>query len=478
MVKPTAHPGSREWRRQQPKKKMRLLKEPVFDAVGYEPHNGQQTIHGSKARHRVVSCGRRFGKSTAGGHEITPHALASYANKDYLDLERQRVRGWIVGPNYDDAEREFRVFYEDCKRLELPMDKPGTYYDVRGGNMQVSLWQGLFIVECRSAAHPESLDGEGLDFVVLSEAAKLRSNIWNKFIRPAIADKRGWSLWLTTPEGRNWFYDYWMRGQDENEKEWFSLRMPSWMNDHVFPDGKDDQEIAEMRADMSEELFSQEVEADFADFVGRVFKRFEEEHHVARVDYDPSLPLYAATDYGWTNPFVWLAIQVDRHDQVRVLGEYRAIHKDINDIAEDLKQWSLARNARLIYPEPASPGDTEVLRKALRCDVNTKTGGPLKDRLEMIRHSLKIRNLHGREEDQYPGLVIDRSCEGLIYEMGEYRYPERKSEMKAAPEEPLDKDDHGPEALGRFYRGYFGRLGESLDGGRSRAKVRRANVGR
>lgn len=460
------------------RRRLRLLKEPVFHSVDYEPHGGQKKIHAAKARHRVVSCGRRFGKSTAGGHELTPEALAAYANKNYLEETRQRIRGWIVGPNYDDAEREFRVFWEDCRRLDLPMDKPGTYYDVRGGNMQVSLWHGLYIVECRSAAHPESLDGEGLDFVLLSEAAKLKSFIWNKFIRPAIADKRGWSLWLTTPEGRNWFYDYWMRGQDEEESEWFSLRMPSWMNDHVFLGGVSDPEIEEMRQDMSEELFRQEVEADFADFVGRVFKNFEEEIHVQRVEYNPDLPVYLATDYGWTNPTVVLAIQVTRKDQVRVLGEYRAIHRDINDIAEDLENWPLARNARLIYPEPASPGDTRVISKKLKCEVNSSTGGPLKDRIEMIRSSLKIRNTHGKEEFQYPGLVVDNSCEGLIYEMGEYRYPERKSEMRSAPEEPLDKDDHGPEALGRFFRGYFGPLGEDRKQGKSRAKVRSANIAR
>jgi hypothetical protein len=72
-------------------------------------------------------------------------------------------------------------------------------------------------------------------------------------------------------------------------------------------------------------------------------------------------------------------------------------------------------------------------------------------------------------------LFIDRKCYGLIQEMLDYRYPATKEEsLKAVPEQPLDKDDHGPEALGRFFRGYFGAPGDSETGGR--AKVKRARV--
>jgi hypothetical protein len=41
--------------------------------------------------------------------------------------------------------------------------------------------------------------------------------------------------------------------------------------------------------------------------------------------------------------------------------------------------------------------------------------------------------------------------------MQEYRYPETKDEDTQSPKEnPLKKDDHSPEALGRFYKGHFG----------------------
>lgn len=383
---------------------------------------------------------------------------------------------WIVGPNYDDCAKEWRVLWNGATKLGLPFDHPGTYNDPITGNMRMSLWGGKFIVECKSAQYPNSLDGEGLDGVLMVEAAKLKSHIFGKYIRPAIADKRGWSLWLSTPEGRNFFYDLWMRGQDPQFPTWASWRMPSWANSVVFPGGEQDDEIQDMMSDMSEEWVNQEIRAKFTDFVGLVFKTFDEEIHVRRLHYDPRLPLYGCCDFGWSNPFVWLACQIDVFNNIQVLGEYRVTQTDINDVARDLADWPLATGAKMFYPDPSEPGDARILSSKLRVPFNSDTGGPLKHRLEYIRRALKVRPEHGRPEDQRPQIYIDTSCTGLIDEMGNgYRYPSKKSEVRPNPEEPIDKDNHGPEALGRLFRGHFGPL--EREGERpARAVVRTANI--
>lgn len=449
----------------------------TFQQVRYKPHKGQLLVHRSQARHRVNIAGRRFGKSEAGGHELTVMAMQAYHLAPMLREIGKQKWIWIVGPNYDDAEREFRYLYDDCKRLEIPFDRPGTYY-TRGqsGGHTISLWDGAFIVECRSADHPDSLDGEGLDFLILAEAAKMKRTIWTKYLRPAIADKRGGTLWNTTPEGKNFVYDAWQRGQDETKTQWASWRNPSWVNRPIFPGGRQDPEILEMEDEMSAEKFKQEVAADFTEYVGRVFKDWDEEIHVKRLEYNPSLPLFGAVDYGFTNPNVWLALQVDVHDNVYVLGEYYESGKDINEMAADMGRWPLARNADTFYPDPASPGDTRVLEKALRIRARTNTGGELKHRLEYIRKHLKPGPSHAPEHKQRPKMYVDRSCTNMIREMDAYRYPDDPGEeAKRQPrEEPMKKDDHTPEALGRFFRGYYGPPGTDRKQG---ARVRRANMG-
>ncbi len=388
-----------------------------------------------------------------------------------LEETGQRREFWIVGPEYSDSEKEFRVFWNDCKKLDLPFDRPGTYNNPEAGDMSVSLWNGRFKVHAKSAKYPSTLVGEGLSGVIMAEAAKMKRSVWVKYIRPTLADFGGWSLHNSTPEGKNWFYDLWRRGQDPADKAWASWRKPSWENPYVFPLGKDDPEIKDMRLDMSAELFNQEIAALFTDYVGKVFKDWEEETHVTDILYRADLPLYGACDYGWTNPFVWLAIQVDVWGNVYVLDEYRVTNRDITDIGKDLANSDVGRRTVKFYPDPAEPGDTAILSKMLRAESVKDTGGEKKGRIEKIRQALKVGPDHAPAHEQKPKLFIDRKCKGLIYEMGEYRYPDQKSELRAAPEEPLDKDDHGPEALGRFYRGYFGKTLEKQHAKQSKAFV-------
>lgn len=462
-----------------------FVKSKIWPAVNYVPHTYQEVIHNNAARHRIASAGRRFGKSQIGGHELTVEGLRTYSMRHELAEQSKRREFWIVGPEYTDSEKEFRVVWDDFKRLDVPFDKPGSYNNPESGEMVISLWDRRFIIHAKSAKYPATLVGEGLSGVVMAEAAKLKQVVWTKYIRPTLADFRGWSLWLSTPEGKNWFYELYRLGQDPKMKDWASWRMPSWFNSIVFPLGELDPEIADMKSEMSDERFNQEVVGLFTDFVGRVFKSFDEEVHVKDIPYDPRWPLYACCDYGWTNPFVWLLFQVDVFDNVYIIGEYRTNHTDTNDIARDLQTWREGLSTKVIkfFPDPASPGDSAILSKALRVPfAEHGTGGELRHRLEYIRQYLKPVPETAPEELRMPKLLIDRSCVGLplddgglIREMQDYRFPDRKEEQnKAAPEEPLKKDDHGPEALGRGFLGLFGNL---EDEGRAHARVSRARVG-
>jgi hypothetical protein len=414
------------------------------------------------------AAGRRFGKSHLGGHELVIESQASYLDRFKLWDLGIRKEFWIVGPEYSDSEKEFRVFWNDCKRLGYQMDRPGSYNNPEGGPMIVSLWRGAFQVHAKSSKYPDQLAGEGLSGVIMAEAAKMKQKVWAKYIRPALADFNGWSLWLSTPEGKNWFYDLWFAARHGLE-DWAAWRFPSWINTKVFPLGtREDPEILAMIRDMqmSPEMIKQEIEASFTEFVGRVFKDFDEEVHVKPVRYQPLLPVFGAVDYGWTNPFVWLEIQVDKVGNVYVLREYYATQKDTNENALELMKRGLGMNARMFYPDPSEPDDTHTLEEKLRVRSSTTyTGGPLRTRLELIRGVLKpalegefpVRATNAAPDIGAPKLIIDPSCVNLIREMLDYRYPETKAESVANPkEEPMKKDDHGPEALGRFMLGYFG----------------------
>jgi hypothetical protein len=490
-----------------------IVKDKVWDGLGYRPNRAQRRMHAARERMRVSAWGRRAGKSTSGGHELIPEVYRAYMNRAMLEDMGIRMEFWIVGPNYTDSEKEFRVFYNDCRRLKFPFDRPGTYNSPEGGNMHVSLWEGRFMVHAMSAAHPESLVGEGLHGAVMAEAAKMKQSVWTKYVRPTLADFKGWALFNSTPEGRNWFYELWQRGQDPHQLDWWSAKFPAWVNEHVYPQGASekgigmirramearlpitadlmersgvDPEIISLMQDLTEEAFNQEIGADFNEFVGRVFKEFDEEYHVRDIEYNPDWPCYGAVDYGWTNPFVWLMIQEDEFGDLYIIDEYYETQRDINDVALDLidhrTMGPLFRNrkVKMFYPDPAEPGDTEVLRKHLRINAGAQTGGELKHRIEAIRRFLKDRNEHLPAEhvDRKPRLIVDRRCVNTIREFNAYRYPEKRSERdkeKNAPENPMKKDDHTPEALGRFMAGR-GHVRKVVGTGAGAPRVSKATV--
>ena len=223
-----------------------------------------------------------------------------------------------------------------------------------------------------------------------------------------------------------------------------------------------DDEILASIADTTPEAFNQEIAADFTEFVGRVFKDFDEEVHVKDLEYNPSWPTYAGVDYGFTNPNVWLLIQVGPFNEVHVLDEFYQPGLTAEEFADEIISRGLCPvGLRTFYPDPASPGDTRILENKLRVRATGGTGGELRYRLDAIRDALKEYPTHvpRGHVDRKPQLLIDRKCQMTIHEFNEYRYPDSKKDGQNSTKQqelPMKKDDHTPEALGRFFAGHFG----------------------
>lgn len=444
-----------------------------FAETGYKPHPGQVIIHNDQTRHQVVVNGRRWGKTLLGGKETETKAFV----KNFLGNPQ---RGWIVGPEFRDCEKEFRVVYDTFKALGIDQVSSKFLSNVDNGNMHITTKWG-FDLECRSAKHPESLTGEGLDFVLMVEAGKHKRKTWTEYIRPALSDKRGRSLHSGVPEGateNSLLYTLYQRGQDTTKKAWQSWQMPSWTNTAVFPGGLMDPEIQDAKDDLTDEEFARQYGAQFVERVGRVMKEWDDDWHIKDLTYNREWPLYVAVDYGYTNPFVILWIQTDPFDNVYVIKEQRYTLMDTLDVAKDVKSRyeSLVSKIVAIYPDPAEPDDTQTLMKVWKKPARMNTGGTIKSRLELIRSSLKLQNdyLPDDHPDKRATLQIDRSCEQLIWEMRQgYRWPEHRSDIKNDDENPLDKNNHGPEALGRFYKGHYGIKNE-----RRRSRQHTAKMGK
>lgn len=500
------------------------LQKHIWQQLGWIPHKLQYAALTSRARQGVLSAGRRVGKSQTGGYKLIPEAFRAMAELPELRAKKLRREYWIVGPEYSDAEKEFRVVWDGLSSLGFTFDKPGSYNNPLSGEMRISMFDGRFIVWAKSAKYPGTLVGEALSGVVFSEAAKLKPSVFDKFIRPTLADFGGWAFFGSTPEGRNWFYDFWSYGQDAARLDWDSWRAPSWDNPYVYPGGCDedllkaimvarkdhkldefmkgvkqiqtsmgmvpvgiDPEIYVMLRDMSSEMFTQEVMAEFTEYVGRVFKDFDEEIHVLKREQllRKDWITYACIDYGFTNPFVWLLLQIDPHgERIHVVDEYYERQRTTGEAGNEIRERGLAPNSgdyrvRAFYPDPSEPDRTRELSALLHIPSRGGTGGPLEDRLEWIRRKLKYpAHLPPGHPERQPWLTVNRRCVNFIREHGLYKYPKTAEQAaikgQSAPEAPQKKDDHCPEALGRFMIGHFGNPWDKRGG----ARLSTARVGR
>ena len=167
---------------------------------------------------------------------------------------------WIVSPKYSQTMIMWRMIKKYLPR--------GYVKDIKEGELVIELVNGSTIW-AKSADNPDALVGEGLDLLIMDEAARVKPDAWEIALQPALADKKGSAIFISTPKGKNWFYTLYNMGVSEDFSEYKSFNYPSVANTTI-PDF--DQEIERRRATTPELIFRQEYLAEFIEGGGEVFQ--------------------------------------------------------------------------------------------------------------------------------------------------------------------------------------------------------------
>jgi predicted phage terminase large subunit-like protein len=201
-------------------------------------HPGQQAVKDDPARFKIVAAGRRWGKTSLGVERC-------------FAVSVRGGRTWWTAPNYPMASigwkvarhLAFQIPRAERSESERLISFPG------GGEFQV-----------KSADDPDSLRGSGLDFVVVDEAAYVKEEAWTESLRPALADRRGGALFISTPNGYNWFHGLFEKAMGPGWARW---QRPTWDNPRIAPD-----EIDQARHELAYQVFQQEFGAEFIELAG------------------------------------------------------------------------------------------------------------------------------------------------------------------------------------------------------------------
>ena len=214
------------------------------------PHQGQRKILGEANRFNVVACGRRWGKTVLGLNRLIEPALAG------------KPVGWFA-PSYKYLEEAWREFVRVLrpatqarnateKRLEL----------ITGGT-----------IDCWTLEDVDAGRGRKYQRIAVDEAAKSKNleAWWNNAGRATLADLEGDADFYSTPKGRNFFWRCFTQGEDASNRDWAAFRSPSMDNPHI-PAG----EWEEIRRQLPERSYRQEILAEFIDETGGVFRMVAE----------------------------------------------------------------------------------------------------------------------------------------------------------------------------------------------------------
>lgn len=381
-------------------------------------HPKQDEIRRHPARFKAVSCGRRFGKTLMAVALIFACAAAGGA-------------AWWVGP----TSREAKIGWKQLRQMALQV--PGAV--VKDGTKEITFPTGgwLAVLSAESA----TLRGEGLDLVVIDEAAFIPdlNRVWNYDLRAALSDRKGGAVFISSPDGRNYFYQLFQRGQDPAHPEWASWQATSYDNPFL-----DKAEIDAARAELPEWVFRQEYLAEFLSFAGKVYKTFTPECDAiihGEISRDNYREFWGGIDFGFRNPTAVGVFGLDRDDRMDMIDGLYASEMTTPQLIERLRALQKEYGVRMWFADPAAAGDIHEIRNA---GLPVMPAPKIKHGLErsFVKSGIvmvETRLVTGR-------LRIHESQPEVIHEMDFYRYAEAR-ENQEAKEVPLKVDDHGPDMI-------------------------------
>lgn len=209
----------------------------------------QLKVWQSPKRFKILACGRRVGKSNFAIKKTLAEGIAAPKGSAvvYVAPTQSQARQICWDALLDEGKEVIKAAHVN--------------------SMDITLINGVKI-HVRSAENPDTLRGLKLYFAVIDEAAFVKDDaIWTKIIRPALADLEGQAILISSPSGRNWFFDLFKYAEKGEDDDWEAFHFTTYDNPTIKP-----KEIEAAKKSLSSFIFKQEFEASFATSGSGLFK--------------------------------------------------------------------------------------------------------------------------------------------------------------------------------------------------------------
>lgn len=290
--------------------------------------------------------------------------------------------------------------------------------------------------------YPDSLRGIGLDGVVFDEYSQQPSNIFTEIISPALADKKGYAIWIGTPKGHNEFFRLFQYAQThEQDWMWSLLTVEN-------TDALNEEELKEQKRILSEDEYNQEFMCSFeAAIKGAVYSS---EINQARVygriksfDIDRTIPVNTAWDIGVSDyTSIWFYQDVGR--EIHIIDHYEHWGEGVEFYAMKLAEFARDRGYRYgIHYGPHDLRKTEFGTGKTIYEVSKKNGLTF----EVVKNT-GIANGIQAVRSVFPRIWIHaENCEKGLDSLTQYQYEWDEAKGCFKPTPLHDWSSHAADAL-------------------------------
>lgn len=385
--------------------------------------------------------GRRVGKSKMALMELIKHCL-----------ETPKAMAWWVAPTITMAREVGWEEFKDYKDVLAP-----AIESVHETLLRVKFKNGAQIY-FKGADNERSLRGRGLTYLVIDEAAFVEPEIWTRALRPALSDRKGRVLLISTPNGRNWFYG--QAAFAHNSDTWGYQHWPTWMNPLI---GED--ELREAAQTVSEMDFRQEYMAEFITKEGLVYDNFGDENIIETgMPSMHDFEIYLGIDFGYANPTAICFMALDRVEgKVIQFDEIYIARKSI-EVIQDMILECLIRNnltpaaVKGVFTDPA--GNATELSSGISPVDFLRQGDfrwPVYNKGSEIAPGIALVRSYIQSKDGTRRFFVTNNCVHTIRSLTGYTYSKTAKNNETIKEEAL-KDgihDHMCDAVRYFFVNCF-----------------------
>jgi hypothetical protein len=287
----------------------------------FTPHQGQlQVINGfanSPHKFGVVVTSRQWGKSLLAQNLLL-----------YWLLGNPGQKGCWISPVYNQCRKVFNELTNAAHQIITKQNKAELTIEFINGSTLTFL----------SSERPDSIRGFSFNYVVIDESSFVSENAVNEAILPTLSAIGKKCLIISTPKGKNWFYNAYLRGLDEGT-DYVSFRGLSTDNPYI-----DQNFINEQRKSLPDSIFKQEYEAQFTDSGNDVFTGVNLVCNIRNWDVPTkNKRYYFGADIGLTNDYSVLTIIDESGRVAKIIRINGQLYEDIGKtFVTELRRYSVS----------------------------------------------------------------------------------------------------------------------------------------